>query len=238
MKITRAQLRQIIEAEVKLSDEEKEEIEKSKEKVIDDIARRSSGVDSKEVKDAYEKSKEKDLNEELKRLSYVSKEQGFTYGLDHVSKKDKASDDIIGHTWLTHVKRKDSALNEVGEVLWHSLKENGDINFYDVEWSNGTIETDIPAVLLEKVKDSDSIDELHEKHGVDMHEEGSDVSERKYKKKKTKNSKKKNSKKKKSKRNKHKLYPYFYGEDQFDSSYYEPGIEIDFGGGFDGGGGE
>jgi len=36
--------------------------------------------------------------EELTRLSYVSKEQGFTYGLDHVSNRDKAADDIIGHT--------------------------------------------------------------------------------------------------------------------------------------------
>ena len=38
------------------------------------------------------------ITEELERLSYVSKEQGYTYGLDHVSKKDKAADDIIGHT--------------------------------------------------------------------------------------------------------------------------------------------
>jgi hypothetical protein len=38
------------------------------------------------------------IKEELDRLSYVSKELGFTYGLDHVSKKDKAADDIIGHT--------------------------------------------------------------------------------------------------------------------------------------------
>jgi len=117
--------------------------------------------------------------------------------------------------------------------LWHSLKENGEINFYDVMWPDGVIETDIPTVMLEKVKDSDSVSELHEKHGVEMHEEGSAVSERKYKKKKTKK-----PKKKKSKRNKNKLYPYFFGSDQFNSSYYEPGIEVDFGGGFDGGGGE
>jgi len=38
------------------------------------------------------------LEEELKRLSYASKEHGFTYGIDHVSKKNKAADDIIGHT--------------------------------------------------------------------------------------------------------------------------------------------
>jgi hypothetical protein len=38
------------------------------------------------------------IKEELKRLSYASKDSGFTYGLDHISKRDKAADDIIGHT--------------------------------------------------------------------------------------------------------------------------------------------
>ena len=168
--------------------------------------------------------------EELKRLSYVSKEDGFTYGIDHVSNKDQAAKDIIGHTWLTHVKRKDSALNEVGEVLWHSLKENGDINFYDVRWPGGAIETDIPAIMLEKVKDSDDpMSEAHlSEHGVEGHKEDSLMSEKKYKKKKK--SKKKN--KKVSKRNLKKLYPYFYGHGGHDN-YYEPGIE----GGFDGGSG-
>jgi len=37
------------------------------------------------------------ISEEMKRLSYVSKEQGFTYGIDHVS-HEKSYDDIIGHT--------------------------------------------------------------------------------------------------------------------------------------------
>jgi hypothetical protein len=38
------------------------------------------------------------LKEELERMSYVSKSQGFTYGVEHVTKKNKAVDDIIGHT--------------------------------------------------------------------------------------------------------------------------------------------
>jgi len=118
--------------------------------------------------------------EELTRLSYVSKEQGFTYGLDHVSNRDKSADDIIGHTWLTHVKRKDSAVNEVGKVLWHSLDENGNIDIYDVQWPGG-IETDIPAILLEKIKDSDDIGEAHESHGVKGHEKDLMVSNRRYK---------------------------------------------------------
>lgn len=120
--------------------------------------------------------------EELARISYVSKEQGFTYGLDHVNNRDKAADDIIGHTWLTHVKRKDSAISEVGKVLWHSLDESGHVAIYDVEWPSSGIETDIPAILLEKVKDSDDLGEAHESHGIAGHEEDLLKSNRKYKK--------------------------------------------------------
>ena len=98
MKITRRQLRRLIEAEVKLSDADKESIYQAEDNAIKKIADASPGVEEEEVKLAYKKSKEEDLREELKRLSYVSKEQGYTYGLDHVSKKDKAADDIIGHT--------------------------------------------------------------------------------------------------------------------------------------------
>ena len=107
--------------------------------------------------------------------------------------------------------------------MWHSLTENGKINYYDVEWPDGSVETDIPARLLEKVKDSEDLGEAHEAHGVDGHEEDLMVSERKRKKK----SKKKKSKK--SKRNKHKLYPYFYGlGHDLDDNYYEPGLEGGF----------
>ena len=97
MKITRRQLKRLIEASVSLSDEEKEEIKKAKDNAIKKIADQSPGINPDEVEDSYEKSKE-EVNEELERLSYASKELGYTYGLDHVSKKDKASDDIIGHT--------------------------------------------------------------------------------------------------------------------------------------------
>ena len=40
------------------------------------------------------------IKEELKRLSYVSKEQGYTYGLEHLPDRydQKKADDIIGHT--------------------------------------------------------------------------------------------------------------------------------------------
>ena len=115
--------------------------------------------------------------------------------------------------------------------MWHSLKENGEINFYDVEWPDGSVETDIPARLLEKVKDSDSVNELHEKHGVENHKEGAKLSERKYKKKGKK------KKARKSKRNKQKLYPYFYGIYRHrDDNYYEPGLEGGLDSGFNIGG--
>ena len=66
-------------------------------------------------------------------------------------------------------------------MLWHSLDESGHIAVYDVKWPSGRVETDIPAMLLEKVKDSDDIEEAHEAHGVSGHELNSSISERKYK---------------------------------------------------------
>ena len=81
-------------------------------------------------------------------------------------------------------------MNEVGYVLWHSLNESGHVAIYDVEWPDGTIERNIPARLLEKVKDSDDLEEAHESHGVKGHELNAAVNERKYKKRKGKKKKK------------------------------------------------
>lgn len=66
--------------------------------------------------------------------------------------------------------------------MWHSLNEGGNIDFYDVEWNMGNIETDIPATMLEVVKDSNAIDEVHEGHGVQ--DPDMPKNERKYKSKK------------------------------------------------------
>ena len=82
-------------------------------------------------------------------------------------------------------------------MLWHSLDESGHIAVYDVEWPDGTIERDIPAMLLEKVKDSNDPDQINEHgggHSESGHEEGLPLRERKYKKRKAK--KKKSAKKK------------------------------------------
>lgn len=161
--------------------------------------------------------------EELEKVGFYKK---YNYGLDTVSNKTQAHDDIIGHTWLTHVKRKDSSLNEVGEVLWHSLKENGEINFYDIEWSDGTVETNVPATLLEKIKDSS--EGVHEAHGVKGHEESADLEEKKYKKRK----KKKKTKKRAKKRNTYKMFPFMYG---FHYDQDHSGSGFDGGGDFGGG---
>ena len=64
--------------------------------------------------------------------------------------------------------------------MWHSLDKRGNISIYDIEWPDGSIETNVPARLLDKVKDSDDINEVHESHGVQ--EEDQPVSERRYKK--------------------------------------------------------
>ena len=171
------------------------------------------------------------IKEELERLSYVSKEQGHTYGIEHLPDQydQKKADDIIGHTWLTHVRKKGSSLNEVGYVLWHSLNESGHIAVYDVEWPDGRVERDIPAKLLEAVQQTehggtDEADKHHEAHGVKGHELNAAVNERKYKKRKGK--KKKKSAKKKPK------YWYLggYGIDH-DHDF------ADFGGDFGGDGG-
>ena len=92
----------------------------------------------------------------------LSKAAPFGSGMKQ-AKLDKDQKKVVGHTWLTHVKRKGSALKEVGEVLWHSLNESGDIRFYDVYWTKrDMIERDIPAKLLEAVKSEEHHHEVRD----------------------------------------------------------------------------
>ena len=159
------------DAQKQALEKEKEDVDAAKEKVANDIASSEDGVSAEDIKNA--------IAESLEKIGFYKK---YSYGLDDILNKTKAHDDIIGHTWLTHVKRKDSALNEVGEVLWHSLDESGHIAFYDVEWPECYIETNIPAMLLEKVKDSDDLGEAHEAHGIEGHDLNSSIDQRRYKK--------------------------------------------------------
>jgi hypothetical protein len=64
--------------------------------------------------------------------------------------------------------------------LWHSLDENGKIEVYDVEWSDGTVETDIPVSLLEGVREGNHTSE--EKHG--KQDKNQPIKERRYKRRK------------------------------------------------------
>jgi len=87
------------------------------------------------------------INETIKK----NKSTPFGSGM---KKADMTPDQkkIIGHTWLTHVKRKGSAKNEVGEVTWHSLNENGAVEYYDVFWpSSGITEMNISKEKLVEV---------------------------------------------------------------------------------------
>jgi len=72
-------------------------------------------------------------------------------------------------------------LNEVGNVLWHSLDKQGKISVYDVEWPSSGIQTNIPAHMLEAVRVTEHENES-EKHGVQ--DEKMEISERRYKRKK------------------------------------------------------
>ena len=172
------------------------------------------------------------IREELEKLpSYAY----YDYGIDQIPSKTDAHEDIIGHTWATHVKRKGSALNEIGEVVWHSLDNNGNINFYDVEWEDGLVEHNIPADSLVEVANSDMFEALHELHGIQ--DENTPILERKRKRKKKKKSKASKAKKELTK----KLRWYFgYGGNDYhhDSDFGDFGFDIGGDVGGDGGGGE
>ena len=65
-------------------------------------------------------------------------------------------------------------------MMWHSLDENGKIEIYDVEWPDGTVETNIPAGLLEGVKIAEHGNTKKEgAHGVQ--DKATPVNERNYK---------------------------------------------------------
>ena len=73
-------------------------------------------------------------------------------------------------------------MNEVGEVLWHSLDKQGNIAIYDVIWPSGEIETDIPVKMLEGIKENEH--SKKEAHGVQS--EDTPLNERSYKRDKMK----------------------------------------------------
>jgi len=97
MKITRRQLRRLLEEKVKVVvmtdaqkqalEKEKEDVDAAKEKVANDIASSEDGVSAEDIKNA--------IAESLEKIGFYKK---YSYGLDDILNKTKAHDDIIGHT--------------------------------------------------------------------------------------------------------------------------------------------
>jgi hypothetical protein len=100
MKITRRQLRRLLEAEVKVVvmtdaqkqalEKEKEDVDAAKEKVANDIASSEDGVSAEDIEDIKNA-----IAESLEKIGFYKK---YSYGLDDILNKTKAHDDIIGHT--------------------------------------------------------------------------------------------------------------------------------------------
>ena len=97
MKITRRQLRRLLEQEVKVVvmtdaqkqalEKEKEDVDSAKEKVANDMASSEDDVSAEDIKKA--------IAESLEKIGFYKK---YSYGLDDIPNKTKAHDDIIGHT--------------------------------------------------------------------------------------------------------------------------------------------
>ena len=85
----------------------------------------------------------------MKKLIDLIKE---TDGYNKLVKQNKE----IEHNWATHMEWKSSAHKEkygdmIGEVIHHTLLEDGSITHYDVRFGNRTIKN-IPANILEVSK--------------------------------------------------------------------------------------
>ena len=105
MKITRRELKRLVEVAVTLSDEEKDKIKKAgddaEDRVIQQIATQA-GVPKDQVEKEANKEEEdlpealdRVIREELEKVGFYKK---YSYGLDDVPDKSKAHQDIIGHT--------------------------------------------------------------------------------------------------------------------------------------------
>lgn len=97
VKITKRQLKKLIEATITLSPDDVEKIEadkdKSKDKISDEIAK-ESGLSQDDVEAAID-AQDDTQNEALEKLPIYKK---YSYGLDDIPDAGKAEDDIIGHT--------------------------------------------------------------------------------------------------------------------------------------------
>ena len=84
-------------------------------------------------------------------------------GHPQIIKKNKE----VAHNWATHMEWKSSADKErygdmIGEVIHHTLFEDGTITKYDVKFGNKTIKN-IPTEMLEVVKAQEHMHNATEK---------------------------------------------------------------------------
>ena len=84
----------------------------------------------------------------IKQLKQIIKEElSKSVKEDYRDAADKSMADTVPHSWLNHGKLS-SALQErygisdddlVGEVLWHSLNESGEVGIYDMKFGDTII---------------------------------------------------------------------------------------------------
>ena len=92
-------------------------------------------------------------------------------GYPQILKKNKE----VAHNWATHMEWKSSTDKEkygdvVGEVIHHTLFEDGTITKYDVKFGNKTIKN-IPTEMLEVVKTQEHMHDVTDDEDDDDKEE-------------------------------------------------------------------
>jgi len=95
MKVTKRQLKRLIEASIEFTPDELKKIKDEEAAVVDDIAK-DSNLSPEAVKYAIIDIQDDDQQKEaLEKLPIYKK---HSYGLDDIPDAGKAEDDIIGHT--------------------------------------------------------------------------------------------------------------------------------------------
>ena len=106
-----------------------------------------------------EEDKMKITRRQLRKIirEVVEGEDINPYGTGNYSYHDEdETEEMIGHTWLTHGKIQDESLREalgiegnpVGKIDHHDLEKNGRINYYNIT-INGQQYKNIPARMVE-----------------------------------------------------------------------------------------
>ena len=96
---------------------------------------------------------------QLRRIikEVTEEEEINPYGTGNYSYHDEdETEEMIGHTWLTHGKIQDESLREalgiegnpVGKIVHHDLQADGKINYYNIQIGSDVYKS-IPSRLVE-----------------------------------------------------------------------------------------